>query len=340
MKVLFIGGTKRGYLALKALLDKKINVVGVISLLQEDHEYERYEDPIRTLARQFQIPCYETKVVKEEDFVPLLTRQVKPDVAFVVGCRHILPKSVYQIPPLGTLAIHDSLLPEYRGFAPVNWVVLNQEDHTGVTVFYVGEGFDEGDILLQKKVLIGPDDTANGVYDRVCQVTVELILDAYSLISKKAVTRASQDHKKATYTCSRNPGDGFIDWEDSTVSIYAQIRALTYPYPGAYTFYEEKKIIIWNGKPLMEPPKYVGRIPGRIVEISQSEGYVDVLTGDGILRVFEIGSEDGSRVPAASIVQSVRKSFGITVNDLMERIRQLEGKLVRLEEASRNELFS
>lgn len=333
MRTLFIGGTKRGYLTLRALVDGGADVVGIVSLQQDEHEVERYEEPIRALAEEFDIPHYETKWMKDRDYAELISKEIQPDIAFVVGCRILIPKEIYQIPLLGTLAVHDSLLPEYRGFAPLNWSILNGEDHTGVTLFYLSELMDGGDIVAQKPVPIGPDDTAPVVYERVCQATVDLVLEAYPLLAQGSVPRIKQDYPTGSFTCSRTPADGMIYWSKPTIAIYNRVRALTYPYPGAFTYYEGKKLMVWKAKPLSNPSYYAGRIPGRVISISKSDGYVDVLTGDGVLRIFEVQFDGEDRTAAANVIRSVRSTLGLRAVDLLDRIQALEQRVARLMEA-------
>jgi methionyl-tRNA formyltransferase len=332
MRTLFVGGTKRGYLTLRALLDGGAEIVGIISLRQDEHEVERYEGPIKALAEKVNIPHYETKWMKDRDYVELISKELKPEIAFVVGCRILIPREIYQIPPLGTFAVHDSLLPEYRGFAPLNWSILNGEDQTGVTLFYLSELMDGGDIVAQKRVPIGPDDTAPVVYERVCQATVDLVLEAYPLLVQGVAPRIKQDYTTGSFACSRTPVDGMIDWSKPAIAIYNQVRALTYPYPGAFTYYTGRKLIVWGAKRLDNPPRYVGRIPGRVIGISKSEGYVDVLTGNGILRVFEVQFEGEDRTEAATVITSVRSALGLRVVDLLERIQALEQQVAGLME--------
>jgi methionyl-tRNA formyltransferase len=335
MRVLFIGGTKRGYLTLKALLAAGGNIVGIISLRQHEHEIERYEAPIKTLAGEHGVPIYETQGMKDRDYAELISKEIQPDIAFVVGCRVMIPREVYTTPPLGTLAVHDSLLPEYRGFAPLNWSILNGEDHTGVTLFYLNELMDGGDIVAQKRVPIGPDDTAPEVYERVCQATVDVILETYPLFAEGMVPRIKQDYGVGSFTCSRAPIDGMIDWQKPTPEIYNQVRALAYPYPGAFTFYKGKKLIVWEAKPLDVSLRYVGRIPGRVVNVSSAEGTVDVLTGDGILRIYGVQFEGGERMAAAEVISSVRGHLGLHPLELLDRIEALERQIRKLTGAYR-----
>lgn len=332
MKTLFVGGTKRGYLTLKALLDSGVDVVGIISLRQDEHEVERYEEPIKALAKNFNILHYETKWMNDRNYVDLISQQIQADIAFVVGCRILIPKEIYTIPPLGTLAVHDSLLPEYRGFAPLNWSIINGEDHVGVTLFYLAELMDGGDIVAQKRVPIAPDETAPVVYERVCHATIELVLEMCPLLAEDTAPRIKQDYSKGSFTCARTPMDGLIKWTDPVATIYNKVRALKYPYPGAFTYYTGKRIIIWSAKPHPNPYYYSGRIPGRVVGLSKQEGYVDVLTGDGVLRIFKVQFAREDRAMAANVIQSIRGTLGIRTVDLMNRIEALELKLACLME--------
>lgn len=332
MKTLFIGGTKRGYLTLKALIDGGANIVGIVSLLQDEHEVERYEEPIQALAEKFNIPHYETKWMKDKNYQEIVSKDIKPDIGIVVGCRILLPKHIYEIPPLGTLAVHDSLLPEYRGFAPLNWSILNGEDRTGVTLYCLNELMDGGDIVAQKSVPIKVEDTAPLVYERTCQATVDIILEVYALLSEGKAPRIPQNYATGSFTCSRAPLDGLIDWGKPTAAIYNQVRALTYPYPGAFTFYEAKRLIIWKAKPVDNPPTYKGRIPGRVINVSKLEGYVEVLTGDSILRILEVQLEEGGKTAAANVIKSVRSTLGLQMSDLLDRIQTLEQEIARLKE--------
>jgi methionyl-tRNA formyltransferase len=327
MRIVFIGSTKRGYLTLKALIDQG-NVVGVISLKQHAHETENYETKIEELTIKQNVPHLRTKWMKDRDYADLIANTWKPDVIFIVGCRIIIPSEIYKIPPEGTLAVHDSLLPEYRGFAPLNWAIINGKSKTGVTLFYLNEKIDEGDILIQKEVPISENESAPELYEKICNATVNTVKDGYDLIKTKRVKPVSQVNKEGTYTCSRNPNDGLIDWNQSTKDIYNLIRALENPYPGAFTYYLNKKLIIWQAKPVENPKNYVGRIPGRIVSINK-DNTVDVLTGNGLLNITIVQFEDGEPVLPSKIIKSIRSSLGISPQDLIQKIETLEKEIER-----------
>jgi methionyl-tRNA formyltransferase len=334
MRTVFIGGTKRGYLALKALVDSGAHVVGVISLRQDEHERERFEEPIRALAYGRGLAFCETRWMKDRDYGRWIAEDLGADLALIVGCRILLRKEVYEAPRRGSLAIHDSLLPEYRGFAPLNWAIINGEDHTGVTLFQVGESMDAGGVVAQRRVPIEPRDTAPSVYERVCQATVDLILETYPLLASGAAVAVPQSEAGATFACSRTPADGLIDWTMSTKAIYDQVRGLTYPYPGAYTALDGRKLTIWRVEPV-ETIRVVGRIPGRVTAIDRAAGYVDVLTGDGVLRIHDVELAGTPRRSAADVITSVRATLGVRAADLLARIEVLEAELAALKSAPR-----
>ena len=326
MRTLFIGSTKRGYQTLGALIDQRANIVGVISLRQDEHEKDRYEEPIRRLAGRHDIPLYETRWMKDRPYPEIIAREIRPDLIVVVGCRILLPRDVYEIPPRGTVAVHDSLLPEYRGFAPLNWSIINGEDHTGVTLFYLNDSMDCGDIIAQARVPMNPADTAPQVYDRVCQATIDLLVAAYPLLSDGTAPRRPQLEHEGSVTCRRTPDDGVIDWNRPTRDIANLIRGLTSPYPGAFTFYDGRRLTIWRAEAVEPAPQYVGRIAGAVTGISKAEGYVDVLTGDGVLRLFEVERQGESRSDAARVITSIRAKLGIDVADLLKRMQILEAQ--------------
>lgn len=326
MKTLFIGGTKRGYQTLSALVEAGHDLCGIISLQQDAHEVERYEEPIQRLADEHNIPLFETKWLKDRDYRTIISDDLKPDIALAVGCRIIIPEGIYSIPPKGTVAVHDSLLPDYRGFAPLNWSIINDEAQTGVSLFYLNPLMDCGDIVSRKAVPIGNAETAPEVYEKVCRATIDVVMESWPALVAGTASRTPQDPATGSYNCSRIPTDGMIDWSKPTRIIWNLIRALVHPYPGAFTLFRDKKIIIRKAVPLDPAPRYVGRSPGRVVRIAKDEGSIDVLTADGIIRILEI-ELDGRVVPAATVIASVKESLGIDPLRLLARIEELEKKI-------------
>ena len=323
MRILFIGSTRRGYLALESLISSNENIVGVISLRQFPDECENYESRFRELATKYAINLFETSDLNALDWERIISQEIDPDIAFVVGCRVLIPSRVYGIPKFGMLGVHDSLLPDYRGFAPLNWAIINGERSTGVTLFHLGEAVDDGDIVSQRSIDISPADHASCVYEKICKETCDLILDAIPLLKLDSALRTRQDLSAGSFSCSRSPNDGMIDWAAPTDVIFNMIRALSYPFPGAFTYYRGKKLTIQEAAPQPEAPRYVGRIPGRVVKVDKMAGFVDVLTGDGILRIQTVES-DGVLCSAANRITSVRQTLGIDYVEMCDRLARLE----------------
>lgn len=223
--------------------------------------------------------------------------------------------------------MHDSLLPEYRGFSPLNWAIINGEDHTGVSLFYLDELTDGGDIVAQKSIPIGLFDTAPTIYDKVCQATIDVIIESLPSLASGNVKRNKQEYSLGSFTCKRNLEDGIINWSKTTREIYNKIRALTMPYPGAFTFYNNRRLIIWDAEPVNDPPNYIGRIPGCVVKVLLNEGSVEVLTGDGIIRIKMIQYGDDQVLKATEVINSIKVRLGASTEDLITKIQYLENKL-------------
>jgi methionyl-tRNA formyltransferase len=183
---------------------------------------------------------------------------------------------------LGALNLHGSYLPKYRGRVPVNWVVINGESETGATLHYMVEKPDAGDIVDQEKVEIAFTDTALDVFNKVTQAAVTVIARAWPLLREGKAARNPLDLKAGNYCRGRKPEDGRIDWSRPAIEIYNLIRGVTHPYPGAFTSLGDKKVIIWQAKPLEGQGE-----PGQIM----SENPLLVCTGDGLLELLSLQVE-------------------------------------------------
>lgn len=329
MRIVFVGGTKRGFLTLSSLIDNGANVVGVVSLKQDAHETERYEQPIRQLAEAHKLPIFETKLMKDRDYARLLKEELSADLAIAVGVRVLISEDIYNAPKFGTVAFHDSFLPEYRGFAPLNWSIINGEKTTGVTAFLLNEKMDGGDIVDQVRIEIGEHESGPALYEKVCDATVELVGRISERFESGNIKGTPQNYSQGSFTCSRIPSDGMIDWNQSSRSIYNLIRALTHPYPGAFTFYRNSRLFVWKAEQVANAATYAGRIAGRVVGFSKDEGWVDVLTGDGVLRLLQVQIDGGTPVNAADVINSVKLSLGLDVLQLWERVQELETALTK-----------
>jgi len=189
------------------------------------------------------------------------------------------------------------------------WAIINGEDHTGVTLFRIAEGVDSGDVIDQQSVSIGPDEVIEVVLERVSLAYLELLERNLPRLLKGDVRGVPQDHSLATYTCKRLPDDNAINWSDSTENIFNLIRAVSAPYPGAYTQLSGKVLRIWKARRLVSGSKYVGRIPGRVVAVTSDEGSI-VLTGDGALLIEQVQLERSPVMPAAEVLNKLSMTLG------------------------------
>jgi methionyl-tRNA formyltransferase len=294
-------GNRVGYEALRVLLKDKVEINAVFVEQEHEHEIEKYFNQIKHLCYDHSIPFYTN--LKTEAIYNEVIKSI-PDIIMCFGYRRYIPPKIYKLAKLCSVGTHFAPLPRYRGFAPVNWAIINGESETAVSMFHLGEGIDDGDIIAQRSVPIGEDETINEVLDKCIEQFKIMLSKEIKNFSKNIVKRIPQKHQEATYTCARNPEDGYIDWSMKTRDIYNMIRALTYPFPGAFSYLEDEKLIIWDAKPV-EIGTYVGRIPGRVVKIVKGEG-VYVLTGDGALLVKNVQLGNGNAVPAETIIKSLR----------------------------------
>lgn len=289
---------------LRLLFFRSIIPVAVYAMEEDDHEVLHASDDIRVLADEHNIPVRICKRIAAEDLT-LIHGSYKPDLILIAGWRTILPKEVYEYPRLGCVGFHDSPLPRYRGFAPVNWAVINGEREWAVTLMHIAPGVDEGDIIDQEFFPVPDRVTAPDLFLLTTRSAVRLLDRQLFFLLNGTTARIPQDHSKATYACARTPGDGEIRWRDDAVKIDRLIRGLTYPYPGAYTTWRGEKLIIWEAESV--PARYEGRLPGRVVAYDKDTA--DVLTGDGALRIRKIGWR-GEDIPAGAVFRSVRISLG------------------------------
>jgi methionyl-tRNA formyltransferase len=250
--------------------------------------------------------------------------QGNPDCVVISSYDRILPGRI--LDRCRFVNVHYAPLPEYRGRANVNWAIINGEPHTAITIHVVAPGLDAGNILYQQKVPIGPDDTVGDLYAKLNEVQREVLGQTIARYVS-GYEGEPQDETAATYGCTRVPSDGEINWSSSTMQIYALIRALASPYPGAYTYLDARRVTILRAAPLTNVPRYVGRIPGRVVGRSRRDGHVDVLTGDGVLRIHEISTDGSPPGPASAFIRSARQTLGLRTADLLARIELLEFRL-------------
>lgn len=308
MRIALLCATRRGYLFLKKLTELLPQCQLVVFSFREEAWEPAFLDDIRELTVASGGQLFEATQVGSPRWSKFW-KSTSVDLMFVVSWRYMIPATVYRRPRLGTFVFHDSLLPQYRGFAPTVWAIINGETHTGVTLFEIADEVDAGDIVDQQRIPIGMDDSIAVVMERVTQAYLDMLERNLDKLMDRSAPRYPQDHSRATYTCKRTPDDNRIDWTASSRSIYNLIRAVSAPYPGAYTHLSGQRIRVWAARELANAHQHVGRIVGRVVERRPGEGSV-VLTGDGALLLTQVQLEGGDIVSAAEVLDSVSQTLG------------------------------
>lgn len=306
MKLFLFLGSRRGYAVLKKLIAVNAQIAGIMCLVEDPHE-EQFHPKITEIAQQHSIPIFYSTDIKPADYATIITK-INPDIVFVIGWRYMINKDAYSLPLRGTLVIHDSLLPAYRGFAPMNWAIINGETQTGVTLFHIADGVDCGPIVDQMATEILLTDTAKTVDEKIITLYEEIITRNLAALANGTAKSTPQDEAAATYTCKRTPADGEINWQASALQIHNLIRALTQPFPGATTTLHGRKVHLWGSTLPSQTLNYVGNIPGRI--LGKRDGKIEVLTGHGIIQLTQLQFAGEEIKDAKSFPISVKDTFG------------------------------
>ena len=252
--------------------------------------------PVKASALALGLPVAQPQAIQDLSFIHQV-RALEPDLFVVVALGQILPQALLDIPPLGTINIHGSLLPRYRGPAPIQWALINNEQETGITTMLMDKGLDTGDILMTARTRITSDDTSATVHDRLAGMGADLLIKTIEGIAAQAIVPRPQDHDMATYAPLLQKGDGRIDWNKPAQLIEAFIRGMT-PWPGAFTFLGDLRLKLFKVRPAHLPQPSV---PGTIIHGFSDE--IRVATGDGALTVLEIQSASGRRMAASDFLK-------------------------------------
>ncbi|HTR37634.1 MAG TPA: methionyl-tRNA formyltransferase [Bryobacteraceae bacterium] len=306
--LVLIIGRRRGAVLLERLLRQQVPIKGCI-IMQDDPHEEQWADRLYAIADRFDVDSVVGRSLRNGEPARKL-KSWNPDIVVAENWRTLVPKEIYQS-VRHFVIFHEALLPKYRGFAPLSWPIINGETTTGVTLFYVDEEVDSGDIIAQQAIPVGPDDTVNDLYDRTIPVYCDLLDRYLPMLDNGGAPKIRQDESQATYTCARTPEDGQIDWSQPTGKIYNLIRALAPPMmPGAWTTSAGERLLIRSATPVRNAPYYVGRIPGRLVRIL--DGAVWVLTGDGVMQLNVVSSavKDAEPTPASTALRSLKARLG------------------------------
>ena len=297
MKIIFFGTPTPAAVCLKTLIGVEEEIIYVIS--QPDRKKGRglhlTPSPAKKLAIQNKIPVETPEKIKDETFIKKI-KSLNPDLIIVAAYGKILPKQILDIPKYGAINIHASLLPKYRGAAPIQHALLNGEKETGITIIQLDEGLDTGDIILQEKLEIEPKDTSAILLDKLFAKGASLLLEAIKQIKNGTAKMIPQNDLKATYAKLITKEMGKINWAKPAEEINNQIRALT-PWPSAYTFLDKKMLKIFEAAvvPLSEVRK-----PGEVIE---TKDQLIVACGKDSLSIIDVQLEGKRKMPIADFLK-------------------------------------
>lgn len=302
MKIMFMGTPDFSATILEKIIQSGHEIIGVVT--QPDKQKGRGQavsyTPVKELALQHDLPVYQPVRVRAEEFLQKV-RELEPEAIVVAAFGQILPKALLEIPPCGCINVHASLLPKYRGAAPIQYSIIDGEKETGVTIMQMDVGIDNGDILLQEKLPITPEDTGGSLFDKLAILGGELIIEALNKIENKTIIRIPQDDSKATHVKMISKEMGRMDFTQPAVKLERLIRGLN-PWPSAYTVLDGKNVKLWKADALEAgQAEQSGSVPGEIIKINKDS--FEVMTGDGILAVKELQLEGKKRLPADAFLR-------------------------------------
>jgi len=300
MRIIVNGQQAFGKAVLEALLERGENVVAVYCA---PDRAGRPPDPIKECALEKGVPVYQPTSYKDPETLARM-RALEPDLCLMAYVTIFVPEEARGIPTHGSLCFHPSLLPRHRGPSSINWPIMWGETKTGLTVFYPNDGLDEGDILLQKEVDIGPDDTLGSLYfDKIFPLGVRAMLEAVDLMRAGKPPRIPQDHSKATYESWCKREDAEIDWRKPADEVYNLIRG-TNPQPGAWTTFRGRTVQVYDCAKLAGG----AGAPGEVTEVG--EAGVTVAAGGGRILVTRVRPQGEGKIPAAEFAAKAGLSPG------------------------------
>jgi methionyl-tRNA formyltransferase len=255
--------------------------------------------PVKTAAASLGLDIFQPESIRTEGARKVI-EQIQPDIIVVAAFGKILPRCILDIPDRGAVNVHASLLPRYRGAAPIQWAIINMEKETGITLMNMGEGLDTGDILSVETTPITFEDTADVLHDRLAEIGASLLVRTLKGLSRNKITPVPQDHSEATYAPMLRKKDGRIDWTWPAKRIEAFIRGMT-PWPGAFTFLGDKRFKVFRSQVL--ETEHNSR-PGTVVRGFPDE--LRIATGKGLLSILEIQGASGKRMPIKVFLQGYK----------------------------------
>ncbi|MFH1956626.1 MAG: methionyl-tRNA formyltransferase [Patescibacteria group bacterium] len=281
-KAVFVSFNKMGYFCLEKILKSGlINISHLFTIKKrlagKISDYKNFSG----LCKKWKIKIKYIKNIN--DHVEKI-KKINPDIIFIIGWSQLINKEIINIPKLGCVGSHPALLPKNRGRAVIAWHFINEDKFGGITLFYINDGCDSGDIIGQKKFAIKKDDNALTYYKKVIKLAIKILDEQLPKMVKGTAKRKKQDHKMATYLTKRVPEDSFLNFEKmKTKEIFNQIRAVAYVYPTAFMFYNKDKIIVYKSKIITKKLEKHPAVPGQIIKIFKNAVWAKTM--DGIIEL-------------------------------------------------------
>ena len=312
MRVVFMGTPDFAVGTLEALLQSRHQVVAVVT--QPDKPKGRGKamqfTAVKEVAVRAEIPVLQPKKVREPEVVEEI-RQFHPDVIVVVAFGQLIPKAILYMPQYGCVNVHASLLPKYRGAAPIQWAVIDGEEKSGVTTMQMDEGLDTGDMLLTEEVVLDSQETGGSLFDKLSEVGAGLLLKTLDELEAGNIHPQKQPKESTTaYAAMLTKKMGEIDWTQSAVQIERLVRGLN-PWPSAYTHLGQKTLKIWRAA--VHPSMVQTKEPGTVILMDKK--HFGVQTGDGMLEILELQLEGKKRMDADAFLRGYQVEDGIKLGE-------------------------
>jgi methionyl-tRNA formyltransferase len=311
MRLIFMGTPEFAVPSMERLVRDGHSVAGVFT--QPDKPAGRggkVQSPaVKMVAASHGMPVYQPANIKNNEEVREAFQSIAPDACVVAAYGKILPEWLLQIPRLGCINVHSSLLPKYRGAAPVNWAIANGERVTGVTIMQMDPGMDTGPIWTQQATEIGPEETAPDLSARLSEMGANLLSTTLPLIEQGGVAPTPQNDAEATYAPILKREHGKIDWNDRAAAIATRVRGFQ-PWPGSYTSFKDVRIIIWRAVEVALPAETSSATPGTIASLDKS-AFTASCGGNSALRIEELQVEGKRRSGARDFINGMRLEVGM-----------------------------
>lgn len=304
MRIVFMGTPDFAAPSLQRLIDDGHEIPAVYCQPDkpQGRHFELTPPPVKVLAERQGIAVCQPATLKNADVQAELAA-LAPELIVVAAYGKILPQAVLDIPPRGCVNVHGSLLPKYRGAAPIQWAVINGEAVTGVTIMQMAQGLDTGDMLLQRETPIGEDETAGELFERVAVLGAEALSQAVSGLD--ALTPVPQDDALACWSPPLTKADGEIVWSQDARAVYARIRGVT-PWPGAHTLFNGKRLKIHRAALIGDNDAPTSGAPGELLDDKR----LIVACGSGVIELLEVQLEGAKRIAAADFIRGQRLNLG------------------------------